>query len=48
VNIALATGTMVAEIDGAIGWMTFDKPGHRHAVSLDMREAMPVILGRFA
>jgi hypothetical protein len=38
---------MLAEIDGAIGWMTFDKPARRDAVSPDMGEAMPVILGRF-
>jgi enoyl-CoA hydratase/carnithine racemase len=46
-NIALNTENMLAEIDGSIGWMTFNKPARRNAVSLDMWEAMPVILERF-
>jgi enoyl-CoA hydratase len=46
-NIPLATENMLAEIDGAIGWMTFNKPARRNAVSLDMWEAMPAILDRF-
>jgi enoyl-CoA hydratase len=47
VNIPLATENMLAEIDGPIGWMTFNKPARRNAVSLDMWEAIPVILNRF-
>jgi enoyl-CoA hydratase len=46
-TIALATENMLAEVDGAIGWMTFNKPARRNAVSLDMWEAIPVILDRF-
>lgn len=46
-NIPLATENMLAEIDGPIGWMTFNKPARRNAVSLDMWEAIPVILDRF-
>ena len=46
-NIPLATENMLAEIDGSIGWMTFNKPGRRNAVSLDMWEAIPAILDRF-
>jgi enoyl-CoA hydratase len=38
---------MVAEIDGAIGWLTFNKPERRNAVSLDMWQAMPEILHQF-
>jgi enoyl-CoA hydratase/carnithine racemase len=38
---------MLAEIDGPIGWMTFNKPERRNAVSLDMWEAIPEILNRF-
>jgi enoyl-CoA hydratase len=38
---------MLAEIDGPIGWMTFNKPERRNAVSLDMWEAIPEILHRF-
>ena len=46
-RIPLATENMIAEIDGPIGWMTFNKPARRNAVSLDMWEAIPVILDRF-
>lgn len=47
VTIPLQTQNMLAEIDGPIGWMTFNKPSRRNAVSLDMWEAMPEILARF-
>ena len=47
VRIPLETNNMVAEIDGPIGWMTFNKPARRNAVSLDMWEAIPTILDRF-
>jgi enoyl-CoA hydratase len=47
VRVPLATENMVAEIDGPIGWMTFNKPARRNAVSLDMWEAIPSILDRF-
>ena len=46
-NIPLQTTNMLAEIDGPIGWMTFNKPARRNAVSLDMWEAIPAILDRF-
>jgi enoyl-CoA hydratase len=46
-KIPLDTENMLAEIDGSIGWMTFNKPARRNAVSLDMWQAMPVILDRF-
>jgi enoyl-CoA hydratase/carnithine racemase len=46
-NIPLQTPNMLAEIDGAIGWMTFNKPARRNAVSLDMWEAIPAILDVF-
>ncbi len=46
-NIPLETTNMLAEIDGPIGWMTFNKPARRNAVSLDMWEAIPAILDRF-
>ena len=41
------TERMIAEIDGAIGWMVFNNPARRNALSLDMWQAMPVILGHF-
>jgi 1,4-dihydroxy-2-naphthoyl-CoA synthase len=41
------TKHMIAEIDGAIGWITFNKPERRNAVSTDMWEALPKILDEF-
>ena len=46
-NILLETENMLAEVDGSIGWMIFNKPARRNAVSLDMWEAIPAILDRF-
>jgi enoyl-CoA hydratase/carnithine racemase len=46
-KIPLATDNMLAEIEGAIGWITFNRPARRNAVSLDMWEAIPTILDRF-
>jgi len=47
VTVPVTSPHMLAEIDGPIGWMTFNKPERRNAVSLDMWEAMPEILHRF-
>jgi len=47
VAIPVTSPHMIAEIEGAIGWMTFNKPERRNAVSLDMWEAMPEILACF-
>ena len=38
---------VIAEIDGAIGWMVFNNPARRNALSLDMWEAIPAILEHF-
>jgi enoyl-CoA hydratase len=38
---------MIAEIDGAIGWMIFNNPARRNAISLDMWQAVPAILDHF-
>ena len=38
---------MIAEKDGAIGWMIFNNPERRNAISLDMWQAMPAILDEF-
>jgi enoyl-CoA hydratase/carnithine racemase len=46
--VSVKSPHMLAEVDGAIGWMTFNKPERRNAVSLDMWEAIPEILQRFA
>jgi enoyl-CoA hydratase/carnithine racemase len=45
--ITLPTEKMQAEIDGPIGWITFNNPARRNAVSLEMWDAIPVILDRF-
>jgi enoyl-CoA hydratase len=47
VSLPVTSPHMLAEIDGPIGWMTFNKPARRNAVSLDMWEAMPEILHQF-
>ena len=46
-EISLPTGRMIARIDGPIGWMVFNNPDRRNAVSLEMWQAMPLILDRF-
>lgn len=38
---------LIGEKDGAIGWMVFNNPARRNAISLDMWQAMPVILDAF-
>ena len=44
---SLGTTRMIAHVDGPVGWMIFNNPERRNAVSLDMWEAMPRILKRF-
>ena len=46
-TIALPTQRMIARIEGAIGWMIFNKPDRRNAVSKEMWEAIPLIKDRF-
>lgn len=43
----LKTDKMIAEKDGAIGWMVFNNPERRNAVSLAMREAMVEIFEEY-
>jgi enoyl-CoA hydratase/carnithine racemase len=38
---------MIAEKDGAIGWMVFNNPARRNAISLDMWQAIPAVLDAF-
>ena len=45
--LLLATEKMIAEADGAIGWVIFNNPGRRNAVSMEMWRAVPEILDRF-
>jgi len=44
---ALPTEKMLARIEGPIGWIVFNNPARRNAVSLDMWEAIPAILDHF-
>ena len=46
-DLTLPTDKMLARIDGAIGWIVFNNPSRRNAVSLEMWEAIPTILDRF-
>ncbi len=41
------TERMIAEAEGAIGWMVFNNPARRNAISLDMWQAVPAILDHF-
>ncbi len=45
--VNLPTEKMLARIEGPIGWMTFNNPTRRNAVSLEMWQAIPTILDRF-
>ena len=42
------TDKMIAEKDGAIGWITFNNPDRRNAVSMAMWEALADILADYA
>ncbi|HEY7675078.1 MAG TPA: enoyl-CoA hydratase [Burkholderiales bacterium] len=48
---AFAAGTLterlIAETQGPVGWLTFNNPARRNAVSIDMWEAIPKALDRF-
>ena len=46
-DIALPTTRMLARIDGAIGWMVFNNPDRRNAVSSEMWAAIPAIMDAF-
>src|ERR1700733_12670954 len=41
------TERMIAEIDPPIGWLVFNNPARRNAVSLDMWQAIPQILDAY-
>jgi enoyl-CoA hydratase len=41
------TERLIAEKDGAIGWLTFNNPARRNALSVDMWEGIPVVLEQF-
>src|SRR5262245_5317375 len=44
--LVLTTEKMLAEIDGPIGWITFNNPARRNAVSMEMWQAIPDIFDR--
>ncbi len=46
-TVETGTTRMIARIEGPVGWMTFNNPGRRNAVGLDMWEAIPRILAHF-
>ncbi|HYG53726.1 MAG TPA: enoyl-CoA hydratase [Burkholderiales bacterium] len=41
------TDRLIGKKDGAIGWLVFNNPERRNAVSVDMWEAMPQVLDGF-
>lgn len=43
----LPTDRVIATIDGPIGWLVFNNPTKRNALSLDMWQAIPAVLDRF-
>lgn len=43
-----ATDRIVAKKDGAVGWLVFNNPERRNAVSVEMWQAIPEVLADFA
>ena len=43
----LTTDKMLAHVDDGIGWVTFNNPARRNAISLEMWEALATILENF-
>src|SRR5437879_10933813 len=43
----LMTERIIAKKEGAVGWLIFNNPEHRNAVSVDMWEAIPSVLANF-
>ena len=46
-TIAVPTERMIARIEGAIGWMVFNHPARRNALTQEMWTAIPAILDQF-
>ena len=46
-KVKLDTDKMLAEIDDGIGWVTFNNPERRNAISLEMWDGLAVILEAF-
>jgi len=47
-TLTLKTQKMIGYKEDGVGWMVFNNPERRNAISLDMQEAIPEILGSFA
>ena len=45
--VEAGTTRMIARVEGPVGWMIFNNPDRRNAVSLDMWQAVPRILAHF-
>src|SRR2546426_5221608 len=43
----LMTERIIAKKEGAVGWLIFNNPERRNAVSVDMWEAIPSVLAKF-
>ena len=41
IRVPLPTDKLLADIDGAVGWLTFDNPARRNAISVEMWRAIP-------
>lgn len=48
VDIPSPSGRIAAYREGAVGWLLFDNPARRNAISVDMWAAIPVVLAAFA
>ena len=47
-RLEVRTEKMLAHVEDGVGWITFNQPEKRNAVSLDMWQAIPEIIGDFA
>lgn len=47
-QLQLKTDRMLASVENGVGWMTFNQPEKRNAVSYDMWTAIPEIISSFA
>jgi len=46
-EISLPTDRVIARIEGAVGWLVFNNPARRNAMSQDMWEAVPLAFDAF-
>ncbi len=46
-RLDLGTEKLIAEVEGAVGWLTFDHPERRNALSNEMQRALPVAFDGF-